>query len=133
MSSIGWGVQNSRLDQNVWRRLLPEMPHKKAFDFNGLKYLPQMDTTGKFALHLDHQLGIPYEALDDLSVREQRVIVKKRIAEMREIENFKIRSMTKSPTKPIDTSTNTRLYLRQMDKRVNSPCNNDTMMGSSTL
>ena len=106
------------------------MPHKKAFDFNGLKYLPHMDTTGKFALHLDHQLGIPYELLDDLSVREQRVIVKKRIAELREIENFKIRSQTKSPTKPIDTSTNTRLYLRQMDKRANLP--NETM-GSSTM
>lgn len=86
-----------------------------------------MDTTGKFALHLDHQLGIPYELLDDLSVREQRVIVKKRIAELREIENFKIRSQTKSPTKPIDTSTNTRLYLRQMDKRANET------MGSSTM
>ena len=53
LSSIGWGVQNSKLDQGVWRRLLPEMPHKKAFDFNGLRHLPHMDTSGKFALHLD--------------------------------------------------------------------------------
>jgi len=88
-----------------------------------------MDTTGKFALHLDHQLGIPYEALDDLSVREQRVIVKRRIAELREIENNKFRSMTKSPTKPIDTSTNARLYLKQMDKRNNSPL--EITVGSS--
>ena len=72
-----------------------------------------MDLPGKFATHLDNQLGIPYEMLDDLSVREQRVIVKRRIAEMRLVENFKIKSMTKSPTKPIDTNTNTRLYLRQ--------------------
>ena len=80
--------------------------------------MPQMDTSGKFALQLDQQLGIPYELLDDLSVREQRVIVKRRIAELREIENFKIRSMTKSPTKPIDTSTNTRLFLRMLDRKV---------------
>ena len=88
------------------------MTHKKAYDFGGLKDLPHMDTTGKFAAHLDAEMGIPYELLDDLSVREQRVIVKRRIAELREIENFKIRSMSKSPTKPIDTNTNTRLYLR---------------------
>ena len=90
-----------------------------------------MDTSGKFASHLDHQLGIPYELLDDLSVREQRVIVKRRIQELREIENYKIRSMTKSPTKPIDTQTNTRLFLKQLDKRVLSPT--DTQFGSSTL
>ena len=90
-----------------------------------------MDTSGKFALQLDQQLGIPYELLDDLSVREQRVIVKRRIAELREIENFKTRSMTKSPTKPIDTSTNTRLFLRMLDKKVNSPSENTA--GSSTL
>jgi len=55
------------------------MPHKKAFDFGGLKNLPQMDTTGNFAAHLDTKLGIPYELLDDMSVREQRVLVKMRI------------------------------------------------------
>lgn len=41
--------------------------------------------------------------LDDLSVREQRVIVKRRIQELRMLENIKIKSQTKSPTKPIDT------------------------------
>ena len=70
LGSIGWGVQNVNLDQGVWRRLLPEMPHKKAYDFGGLKDLPHMDTTCKFALHLDNQLGLPYEMLEDLSVRE---------------------------------------------------------------
>ena len=46
------------------------MPHKKAFDFGGLNNLPHMDTTGKFSTHLDTQLGIPYELLGDMSVRE---------------------------------------------------------------
>ena len=81
LGTIGWGVQNPNLDQGVWRRLLPEMPHKKAYDFGGLKDLPHMDTTCKFALHLDNQLGLPYEMLEDLSVREQRVIIKRRLAE----------------------------------------------------
>ena len=81
LGTIGWGVTNVNLDQGVWRRLLPEMPHKKAYDFGGLKDLPHMDTTCKFALHLDNQLGLPYDMLDDLSVREQRIIVKRRLAE----------------------------------------------------
>ena len=93
------------------------MPHKKAYDFNGLKYLPHMDTTGKFSSHLDAQLGIPYDMLEDLSVREQRAIIKKRIAEIRQAENYKIRSYTKSPTTPIDTKTNTRLYRKQLSRQ----------------
>lgn len=117
LASIGWGVRNPTLDQGVWHRVLEGMPHKKAYDFDGLKYLPHMDTTGKFAQHLDNQLGLPYDLLNDLSVREQRVIVKRRIEELRRIENQKIRSMTKSPTKPIDTPTNTRLYLRSLDRK----------------
>ena len=54
LGSIGWGVANPNLEQGIWRRLLPEMPHKKQYDFDGLKYLPHMDTTGKFAQHLDN-------------------------------------------------------------------------------
>ena len=70
LGTIGWGTDNSNLDQGVWRRILPDMHHKKTYDFGGLKYLPHMDTTGKFAQHLDNQLGIPYEMLDEMSVRE---------------------------------------------------------------
>ena len=70
LGSIGWGAHNPNLEQGIYRRILPDMPHKKAFDYGGLKNLPHMDTTGKFAQHLDNQLGIPYELLDDLSVRE---------------------------------------------------------------
>ena len=81
MGSIGWGIEKSHLDTGIWRRLLPEMPHKKMYDFGGLKDLPHMDTTGAFAAHLDHKLGLPYEALEELSVREQRVIIKRRLAE----------------------------------------------------
>lgn len=54
LGTVGWGIQNPNLDQGLWRRLLPEMPHKKAYDFDGLKYLPQMDTTGFFAHHVDN-------------------------------------------------------------------------------
>jgi len=37
------------------------------------------------------------------------------------IENFKTRSMTKSPTKPIDTNTNTRLYLKMKVAQLAEP------------
>ena len=83
LGTYGWGIKNTKLDTNIRRKILPDMPHKKAFDFNGLKYLPQMDFTGKFALQLDQELGLPYDMLEDLSVREQRVIIKSRISELR--------------------------------------------------
>jgi len=70
LGTYGWGIKNTKLDTNIRRKILPDMPHKKAFDFNGLKYLPQMDFTGKFAAHLDQELGLPYDMLEDLSVRE---------------------------------------------------------------
>ena len=42
LGTIGWGVTNEKLDQGVWRRTLAaeEMPHKKAYDFGGLKDIP---------------------------------------------------------------------------------------------
>ena len=46
LGTIGWGTNNPKLDQGVKRRILPEMNHKKAFDFGGLKDLPQMNTMG---------------------------------------------------------------------------------------
>jgi len=77
LGSIGWGVTNEKLDQGITRRLpAPDMPHKKQFDLGGLKDIPQMETTGFPATHVDTWLGIPYDMLDDMSVREQRVIVK---------------------------------------------------------
>ena len=44
------------------------------------------------------------------------MIVKRRIEELRQLENYKIRSMSKSPTKPIDTNTNTKLFLKQLER-----------------
>ena len=64
---------------------------------------------------------MPYELLDDLSVREQRVIVLRRLAELKELEIMERKERKKSPTKPIDNSTNYRLYLRQLEAQVNSP------------
>ena len=60
------------------------MPHKKAYDFGGLKDIPQMETSGFNATHIDNWLGIPYDMLDDMSVREKRVIVKRRVTEIRQ-------------------------------------------------
>ena len=69
-----------------------------------------MDTVGYFSSHIDNMLGLPYEMLDEMSVREQRIIVKKRVAEIRKLQQLRISS--RSPTKPIDTSTNKRLFMR---------------------
>ena len=32
LGSIGWGAHNPNLEQGIYRRILPEMPHKKAYD-----------------------------------------------------------------------------------------------------
>jgi hypothetical protein len=56
-------------------------------------------------------LGLPFEMLDEMSVREQRIIIKKRVAEIRQMQ--KMRIAMRSPTKPIDTSTNKRLFVKQ--------------------
>ena len=58
-------------------------------------------------------MGLPYEQLSELSVREQRVIVKRRIMEMRMAENEKIRANSKSPTVALDTKTNTRMFMQK--------------------
>ena len=72
LHSIGWGVTNPKIDQGVYRRTLPaaDMPHKKAYDFGGLKDIPQMETTGFFGQQVDNWLGIPFDTLEDMSVRE---------------------------------------------------------------
>lgn len=95
------------------------MPHKRAFDYQGLRNLPQLQTTGGFADHVDAWLGIPYDFLEGLSIRHQRSIVKQRITEILKSKNQAIRTSKKSPTRPIDTYTNTRNFLKQMER--NSP------------
>lgn len=61
-------------------------PHKNAFDFGQTGHVPQLDSSGKHATHFDSWLGIPYEMLDELSVREQRLIVKKRVQELHKMQ-----------------------------------------------
>ena len=114
LGTIGWGTNNPKLDQGVKRRILPEMNHKKAFDFGGLKDLPQMNTMGYQSQHIDNMLGLPFEILDDMSVREQRFIIKKRVAEVRQMQAYRISH--RITTKPIDTSTNKRLFIKQQEK-----------------
>lgn len=95
------------------------MPHKQAFDYQGLRNLPQLQTTGAFADHVDAWLGIPYDFLEGLSIRHQRSIVKQRITEILKSKNQAVRTSKKSPTRPVDTYMNTRNYLKQMER--NSP------------
>lgn len=61
-------------------------------------------------------LGIPYDYLEGLSVRQQRILVKARVTELIKRKNEEIRKVSRSPTKPIDTQTNTRLFIKQLSK-----------------
>jgi len=48
-------------------------------------------------------LGIPYDYIEGLSVRQQRILVKARVTELIKRKNEEIRKVSRSPTKPIDT------------------------------
>ena len=98
------------------------MAFKQTFDYGQVKNIPQIETSGHFADQLDTWMGIPYEMLEGMSVRNQRVIVKQRVSELIKKINSRNRAGQKSPTKPIETHVNTRLFLSQLNEtqRVNS-------------
>lgn len=48
-----------------------------------------MKTTGWHSGHLDEQMGISFDDLEGLSVRQQRQIIKKRATELSKIQKIK--------------------------------------------
>lgn len=80
--SIGWSAKQHVVLNPVKRKVLLDQPHKRAYDFGQLRDTPQLQTTGFFADHVDSWLGIPFDFLDGLSVREQRIVVKQRVTEI---------------------------------------------------
>lgn len=54
--------------------------HKRFWDYDHLTY--QLKTTGWFSEHVDKQMGLSFEDLEGLSIRQQREIVKKRAVEL---------------------------------------------------
>ena len=52
-----------------------------------------------------------------MSIREQREVIKQRVIEVRKLQDIKRQS--RSPTRPVDTSTNKRLFIKQQERMRN--------------
>ena len=73
---VGWGTHKPELTQNVSLKILPNLYHNKAFDYGGYLSNTQMMTQGDHAGALDKWLGIPYDSIQHLPLRDQRQIIK---------------------------------------------------------
>lgn len=60
-------------------------------------------------------------------------MVKNRVTDLIKQENETIRKSNKSPTKPIDTYTNTRLFIKQIERNNNSNTITDIRRAHSTI
>ena len=88
----GWGHDKEILNQTKDVRCLPveQQYHKKFWDHEATQI--HMKTTGLFSNHVDQQMGLSFDDLEGLSVRQQREIVKRRAVEMNKIKNLKFKN-----------------------------------------
>lgn len=77
-SSLGWGVTNPKLEQNVHPRNEIAHPHVLTYNLGQVRNNMHMDTTGHQEAKVDTWLGMPVAYLDSLPNREQRKVVKQR-------------------------------------------------------
>jgi ABC-type antimicrobial peptide transport system ATPase subunit len=71
-----------------------------------------METSGYHATHIDNWLGLPYHQLEQLSVREQRKIVKQRVEMILQERAQKYADNAMPLTRPIDNKINAILHRR---------------------
>lgn len=85
----GWGSTKKHLKQNKDVRCLPEdrQYHKKHWDHDATR--TYMHTTGWFSHHLDALMGVSFEDMEGLSVRQQREMIKRRAFEMNRLKTMK--------------------------------------------
>lgn len=68
---------------------MKDQPHKIFWDHEKTRY--HMNTTGLFASHVDAQLGVGFDDLEGLSIREQREIITFKAQEMHRTKRLKNR------------------------------------------
>jgi len=76
MYTIGWGVENKEITFFDPIKQLPvkDQYHKTYWDHDKTRL--HMYTNGFFASHTDKKLGVNFEDLEGLSIRQQREIIK---------------------------------------------------------
>lgn len=72
-------------------RCLPEdrQYHKKFWDHDATR--TYMHTTGWFSCHLDALMGVSFDDMEGLSVRQQRDMIKRRAFEMNRLKTMKFK------------------------------------------
>ena len=89
LKNIGWGTDKPNLRQIIDVRCLAaeDRPFKNSFEHEKTRI--QMYTTGYAAGYVDNQLGLTYEDIENMPVREQREIVKERAGKMHKMNRLK--------------------------------------------
>ena len=95
----GWGSGKSALQQAPDVRALPEdkQYHKKFWDHDATRL--HMHTTGWHSTHLDALMGVSFDDMEGLSVRQQRDVIKRRAYEMHRLKQMKFKYTKASATK----------------------------------
>ena len=113
VGKIGWGVSNQNPFLDKPRNVIQDKSFEWSCNDGGLRTNIQMETTGKHHEQVDTWLGLPCEQLDQLSVREQRKLVKHRVEQILS-ERAQLHLVNALPlTKPINTAQNTLMHRRQ--------------------
>lgn len=68
--NVGWGVKNMAIFDEIKQLPLKDQPHKDFWNHDKTRL--HMYTNGFFASHTDAKLGITFEEMEGLSIRQQR-------------------------------------------------------------
>ena len=112
VGNLGWGV--TRPDFQVTERhCLPEKPFQWSLEKGTRKDEFFLEASGWHPDKLDTWLGLPYHQLDQLSIREQRKIVKQRVEQILKMKAQQRHDNNIPLTRPIDNAQNTLLHRKQ--------------------
>lgn len=82
----GWKTDLA-MDRDVRCLPMKDQPHKIFWDHDKTRL--HMYTTGFFSSHVDNKMGISFDDLEGLSIRQQRDIIKQRAHEMHRMNSLK--------------------------------------------
>ena len=117
VGDVGWGVLAKNPFAVNERNVLKDQRHKWAYNHGELKCNFQMETTGLHSEKVDTWLGLPHHEMDAMSVRQQRKLVIKRVEQILQERANLFLGRTVPLTRPIDTSQNMKLYIKQQQVR----------------
>jgi hypothetical protein len=91
---VGWGSNKKDLVPPKDVKCLPveDQWHKKYWDHEAGLY--NIYFTGQHSVHIDAKMGVSFDDIEKLSIRQQREIIKTRAAKMHKLEGMKYKNRT---------------------------------------